>query len=127
MYFLRVRNNGEIVVTLQCTSSSTVSSIQCCRFIILHTFKCVCIILLGTEERNRGYALMMKANKSKTALHRASTFSLLALHGCNYFMNMYIYYNFLEAIETVYVVQLFAVIIKLAFLLCVHMFILICF
>ena len=34
------------------------------------------------RERNRGYALLMKANKPETALYRAPTFSLLlASHG----------------------------------------------
>ena len=35
-----------------------------------------------TGERNRGYALLMKANKPETALYRAPTFPLLLLsHG----------------------------------------------
>ena len=32
-------------------------------------------------ERNRGYALLMKASKPEIALYRAPTFSLLASHG----------------------------------------------
>ena len=35
----------------------------------------------GTGERNRGYALSMKAIKLETVLHRAPTFSLLVTHG----------------------------------------------
>ena len=39
-------------------------------------------IFCGTGERNRGYALLMTANKPETALYRAPTFSLLlASHG----------------------------------------------
>ena len=38
-------------------------------------------IFSGTGERNRGYALLMKANKPETALYRAPTFSLLVSHG----------------------------------------------
>ena len=42
----------------------------------------VIIIFHGTGERNRGYALLMMANKSETALYRAPTFSLLLVsHG----------------------------------------------
>ena len=36
----------------------------------------VCIFC-GTGERNRGYALLMMANKPETALYRAPIFSLL--------------------------------------------------
>ena len=32
-------------------------------------------------ERNRGYALLMTANKPERVLYRAPTFSLLVLHG----------------------------------------------
>ena len=39
-------------------------------------------IFCGTGERNRGYALLMMANKPETALYRTPTFSLLlASHG----------------------------------------------
>ena len=39
-------------------------------------------IFRGAGERNRGYALLMTANKPETALYRAPTFSLLlASHG----------------------------------------------
>ena len=41
----------------------------------------IIIIFRGTEERNRGYALLMRANKPETALYRAPTFSLLASDG----------------------------------------------
>ena len=41
-------------------------------------------IFHGTGERNRGYALLMTANKPETALYRTPTFSLLlASHGGN--------------------------------------------
>ena len=40
---------------------------------------------LSAGERNRGYALLMTANKPETALYRAHTFSLLlASHGVWY-------------------------------------------
>ena len=38
-------------------------------------------IFCGIGERNRGYYLLMTANKPETAQHRAPTFSLLASHG----------------------------------------------
>ena len=39
-------------------------------------------IFRGTGERNRGYALLMTANKPETELYRAPTFSLLLVsHG----------------------------------------------
>ena len=39
-------------------------------------------IFRGEGERDRGYALLMTANKPETALYRAPTFSLLlASHG----------------------------------------------
>ena len=39
-------------------------------------------IFRGAGERNRGYALLMTANKPEKALYRAPTFSLLlASHG----------------------------------------------
>ena len=42
-------------------------------------------IFCGTGVRNRGYALLVKANKPQTALNRAPTFSLLlASHGVVY-------------------------------------------
>ena len=47
-----------------------------------HYATATAIILRGTGERNRGYALLMKANKSETVLYRAPTFSLLLVsHG----------------------------------------------
>ena len=40
------------------------------------------IIFLGAGERNRGYVLLMTANKPETVLYRAPTFSLLLVsHG----------------------------------------------
>ena len=43
---------------------------------------CQGYIFRGAGERNRGYALLMTANKPETALYRAPTFSLLlASHG----------------------------------------------
>ena len=39
-------------------------------------------IFRGAGERNRGYALLMKANNPDTVLYRAPTFSLLLVsHG----------------------------------------------
>ena len=38
-------------------------------------------IFCGIGEKNRGYYLLMTANKPETAQHRAPTFSLLASHG----------------------------------------------
>ena len=38
------------------------------------------IIFSGAGERNRGYALLMKANKPETVLYRAPTSSLLLTH-----------------------------------------------
>ena len=47
-----------------------------------HTTAKAIIIFRGTGERNRGYALLMTANKPETALYRAPTFSLLLVsHG----------------------------------------------
>ena len=42
---------------------------------------CQGYIFRGTGERNRGYGLLLTANKPETALHRAPTFPLLASHG----------------------------------------------
>ena len=42
---------------------------------------CQGYILRGTGEKSRGYALLMTANKPKTALFRAPTFSSCASHG----------------------------------------------
>ena len=50
---------------------------------------CVCVyhcttifyIFRGAGERNRGYALLMTANKPETALYRAPTFSLVSCDG----------------------------------------------
>ena len=38
-------------------------------------------VFCATGERNRGYVLLMVANKPETALYRAPTFSVLVSHG----------------------------------------------
>ena len=42
-----------------------------------HYTTSMAIIFRGTGERNRGYSLLMTANKPETVLYRAPTFSLL--------------------------------------------------
>ena len=41
---------------------------------------CQGYIFRGTEERNRGYALLMTANKPETVLYRAATFLFSLCH-----------------------------------------------
>ena len=47
----------------------------------LHYYRAI-IIFCGTRERNRGYALLMMANKLETVLYRPLNFFFLLLSYC---------------------------------------------